>query len=107
MNGYVFASKRLVEQKRKVRFMYRETPDKAYDSGWRFFSGDETEEYVNDPENIGIYDIQTITEIDPDVLPLLESRLEACLSEKKKQNRLRFPGDLIRGGNLWHYIDLI
>ena len=84
MNGYLFASKRLVEQKRKVRFMYRETPDKAYDSGWRFFSGDETEEYVNDPENIGIYDIQTITEIDPDVLPLLESPVGSMFEREEE-----------------------
>ena len=84
MNGYVFASKRLVEQKRKVRFMYRETPDKAYDRGWRFFSGDETEEYVNDPENIGIYDIQTITEIDPDVLPLLESPVGSMFEREEE-----------------------
>lgn len=84
MNGYVFASKRLVEQKRKVRFMYRETPDKAYDSGWRFFCGDETEEYANDPENIGIYDIRTIAEIDPDILPLLESPVGSMFEREEE-----------------------
>ena len=81
---YGFAARRLVEQERKVRFMYREAPDKAYDSGWRFFSGDETEEYVNDPENIGIYDIQTITEIDPDVLPLLESPVGSMFEREEE-----------------------
>ena len=40
--GYVFATKMLVEGKRKVRFMYREQPDGSNDSGWRFFCGDET-----------------------------------------------------------------
>ena len=71
--GYALAPKRLVEDKLKVRYMYREESDNAHDSGWRFFSGDETDEYVNDPENIGLYDVQTIAAIDPDVIPLLNS----------------------------------
>ena len=45
--------------------MYREFPDNQYDSGWRFFSGEESDEYVNIPENIGIYDIVTITQLYP------------------------------------------
>lgn len=45
--GYALASKWLVENNMKVRFMYREEPDDTSDSGWRFFSGDESDEYVN------------------------------------------------------------
>ena len=44
--GYVLATKMLVDGKRKVRFMYRETPDNNQDSGWRFFCGDENDEFV-------------------------------------------------------------
>lgn len=71
--GYALAPKRLVENKLKVRFLYREEPDDASDSGWRFFSGDESDEFVNDPENIGLYDIETISQIDPDIIPLLNN----------------------------------
>ena len=71
--GFVLAPKILVEQKKKIRFMYREEPDQPQDSGWRFFSGDETDEYVNQPENIALYDISTILAIDPDILPYLTS----------------------------------
>lgn len=71
--GYALAPKRLVDGKMKVRYMYREYPDNAHDSGWRFFSGDETDEYVNDPENIGLYDVNTIASIDPDIIPYLQS----------------------------------
>jgi hypothetical protein len=28
--------------------MYREAPRDTIDSGWRFFAGDETDDYVND-----------------------------------------------------------
>ena len=69
--GYALAPIRLVEGKRKVRYMYREEPDNVQDSGWRFFSGDEDDEYVNDPDNIGLYDVNTIADIDPDIIPYL------------------------------------
>ncbi len=71
--GFVFATKMLVEGRRKVRFMYREQPDDPNDSGWRFFCGDEDQEYADNPDNIGIYDINTILEIDDSILPLLDS----------------------------------
>ena len=51
--------------------MYREVPDNSADSGWRFFSGDEPQAYVDDPDNIGIYALTTIAAIDPSVVPLL------------------------------------
>ena len=69
--GYALAPKLLVEGRRKVRYMYRECPDNEQDSGWRFFTGDETDDYVNDPDNIGLYDVNTITAIDPDIVPFL------------------------------------
>ena len=71
--GYALASKCLVENNMKVRFMYREEPDDTSDSGWRFFSGDESDEYINNSENIGIYSIETISKIDPDIIPLLSN----------------------------------
>jgi hypothetical protein len=71
--GFVFATKMLVDSRRKVRFMYREQPDNPDDSGWRFFCGDEDQSYTDVPDNIGIYDISTILEIDDSILPLLNS----------------------------------
>ena len=48
--------------------MYRELPDDDIDSGWRFFSGDETQEYADDPANFAIYDVNTIANYDPDII---------------------------------------
>ena len=70
--GYVMATKMLIDNKRKVRFMYREE-GKNGDSGWRFFCGDEDQEYADNPDNIAIYDIQTIINIDGSILPYLNS----------------------------------
>ena len=71
--GYVFATKMLVEGRRKVRYMYHEEVSDPQDSGWRFFCGDENQKYVEDPENIRIYDINTILEIDSSIAPFLTS----------------------------------
>ena len=70
--GYVLATKMLVENKRKVRFMYREE-GKSGDSGWRFFCGDEDQAYTDNPDNIAIYDIKTILAIDKSIKPYLEA----------------------------------
>lgn len=71
--GYVLATKQLINEKMKVGFMYRESPDNESDSGWRFFVGNESVEYVNNPDNVGIYDIDTIINLDKDVVPLLSA----------------------------------
>jgi hypothetical protein len=71
--GYVMATKMLVDNKRKVRFMYREEPSNDEDSGWRFFCGDEDQDYTNNPDNIAIYDIDTILTIDKSITPYLNS----------------------------------
>ncbi len=68
-----FASKRVAEDGCKVHFMYREDPRRPGDSGWKFFSGDESQEYVDDPDNVGEYPLETITRIDPSVASLLDT----------------------------------
>jgi hypothetical protein len=51
--------------------MYRENSDNNLDSGWRFFAGDEPVDYVNDPENLGLFDVNTVANYDPAVIPFL------------------------------------
>ena len=56
--------------------MYREQPDQDSelpDSGWRFFAGDETDDYVNTPDNIGVYSLKTLVALDCSILPYLNS----------------------------------
>lgn len=67
--GFVLASKMLTDGKsnRKVQSMYREETDNPQDSGWRFFCGEESP----DPDNMGIYEIDTILKIDPSIRPCL------------------------------------
>ncbi len=71
--GYCFATKQIVDNKQRVGYMYREVPDDKYDSGWRFFMGTETDEYANNPDNLAIYDVNTIANLDQAIIPYLES----------------------------------
>ena len=57
----------------KVGYCYREKPDGGWDSGWRFTAGDESEAYMDDPNNAGIYKLNTICNDDPDIIPLLNT----------------------------------
>ena len=57
----------------KVGYCYREEPDGGWDSGWRFTAGDESEAYMDDPNNAGIYKLNTICNDDPDIIPLLRT----------------------------------
>ncbi len=58
---------------RKVAFMYRETPDNYIDSGWRFMSGFESPEYMDDPSNHAVYDVNTIANYDTEIIPFLDA----------------------------------
>lgn len=69
--GACLATDRITVDGMPVGYMYREEPDSETDSGWRFFAGDETDEYVNDPANLALYDINTIANYDPETVPYL------------------------------------
>lgn len=67
-----YVSKRITQDRHHVGYMYRETPDAADDSGWRFFAGDETDEYANNPENVELLSVAAIVRLDRKILPYLE-----------------------------------
>ena len=67
------ATNRITVEGRKVGYCYREEPDGGWDSGWRFTAGDESEAYMDDPNNAGIYKLNTICNDDPDIIPLLNT----------------------------------
>ena len=72
---------------RRVGYMYREQPDSlpggAADSEWRFLAGDETPEYVDDPANWSWYDVNTIANYDPDIVPFLDAPFPVAFARDK------------------------
>ena len=71
-NGCI-ATNRITVEGCKVGYCYREKPDGDWDSGWRFTAGDESDAYMDDPNNSGIYGLNTICNDDPDIISLLKS----------------------------------
>ncbi len=69
--GSCFATDHITVEGHRVGYMYRERPNEDGDSGWRFFSGLESDEYVNNPANLEIYNVNTIANYDPEIIPLL------------------------------------
>lgn len=69
-----FASDRVMVDGCKIGELYRLEPDRGdegWDSGWNFLAGDEDEEYCDDSQNFSIYDLNTLCNHDPDIIPLL------------------------------------
>ena len=78
------STKRVAVEKMQVGFCYRTKPAGEWDSGWRFMAGDESHEYMDKPENSGIYKLITIVSIDPDVLPLLKAPCGSAFERDEK-----------------------
>lgn len=71
--GACFATDRITVDGLKVGYMYRQEPDTGIDSGWRFLSGEESQEYANVPGNWALYEVNTICNYDPAIIPHLGS----------------------------------
>jgi len=82
--GACFATDMITVDGRQVAFMYREEPDESIDSGWRFMAGYESQEYMDDPANSGIYDVNTIANYDPDIIPFLDAPIGAAFERDEK-----------------------
>ena len=95
--GYVLASKMLVNGRRSVGFMYHEPADDDQDSGWRFFCGEEDDDYVNNPDNIGVYDVSTILDIDGSIDGYLDSKVGMAF-ERNDRGFFDVVDDFVFGG---------
>jgi len=73
--GSCIASDSITVLGKRVGYMYREEPDTPVDSGWRFFAGDESQDVADDPKYSEIYDVNTIANYDPEIIPLLDKQI--------------------------------
>ncbi len=80
VKGGCIASDRITVDGQKVGYMYRENPTNDADSGWSFFSGDENDEYTNNPDNFSILQLNTICNYDADIIPYLEKAVGSKLA---------------------------
>jgi hypothetical protein len=80
--GGCFATDMITVDGHTVGYMYREKPDFENDSGWRFFSGKESEEDMADPKHTEIYEVNTIANYDPAIIPLLNSPVGSAFERR-------------------------
>lgn len=90
--GYCYASDKITVEGEKVGFMYREKPYEKEDSGWRFLSGTEDQEYVDDPRNSFMFDVNVIANYDEDIIPYLKSKIGTEL-QRESNGKIFIPID--------------
>jgi hypothetical protein len=69
-----------------VGFMYRDEPLNELDCGWMFVSGIEDQDYLDDPQNTEIYNVNTIANYDPAIIPYLNLPYGTELMREKGTN---------------------
>lgn len=79
--GYCYASNQITIEGKKVGYMYRESPESPTDSGWRFFSGTESQEEIDNPYNVRIYDVNTIANYDESIIPYLNAASDTAFEK--------------------------
>lgn len=71
--GLCMAPDTILVEGMPVALIYRVMPSLMYDSGWRFFTGTESDTYLANFRCNGLYDINTVVNYCPEVLPMLDS----------------------------------
>jgi hypothetical protein len=69
--GACSATDMITVESKEVGWMCRVEPETEGDSGWRFLAGDESADYLDNPDNHGIYDVNTICNYDQSIIPFL------------------------------------
>lgn len=73
--GGCYASDKITVEGLPVKYMYREEGNFEKDSGWRFLAGTESQEYLDDSDNLMIYDVNTIANYDSTIIPYLDAKV--------------------------------
>jgi hypothetical protein len=87
--GYSICSNKITVDGELVGFMYREEPIDDEDSGWRFLSGSESQEYADDPENSKVFGVNTVANHDQAIIPYLKMPVGAELERVEGSNEFK------------------
>lgn len=87
--GYCIASNFISVQGEKVAFMYREEPEDEDDSGWRFLSGLETDEYLENVQHFMMFDVNYIANIDKAIIPYLKHKKGTELEREENSDTFK------------------
>lgn len=76
-------SKLITEEGEKIGLMTRLEPISENDSGWCFYSGTESDEFMDDIENMDVTDIATMISIDPGIQELVTEPIGSGFTRKE------------------------
>lgn len=71
---YALISKLIIDDNHPITWVFRDAPESSDDSGWRILSGEEEEEFFEDPEDsfVGITIVELLRH-DTSLVPIIES----------------------------------
>ena len=68
-----FVTSRVLYDGERIGRLWREEPEQENDSGWRIIAGDETQEYMDDSDNVAYVSLGAVLNRDDSVLSLLDA----------------------------------
>lgn len=72
--GYSVVSNHILDDGLPILFMYREDPVEKEDTGWRFLSGHEDQDYLDNPLNSRFIGLNTMANLDASIISHLKRR---------------------------------
>jgi len=67
-----------------VGWLYRDEPDREDDSGWRIFSGAESDDFADDASNFVILTLEELVALDPGLAPILDAPFHSCYEREEE-----------------------
>ena len=67
-----FVTRRVLDDGCPVGYVYREEPDDEEDSGWRLTANDESDDYMDDAENLAYVSLGVVLNLDDTFIELLD-----------------------------------
>jgi len=75
--GSCIVTKSILNGETKFRWLFREEPLNNIDTGWMAFGDSDNDDYVNDPKNLTVVDLNTLINIEPTILNVYEMPIVA------------------------------
>ena len=88
--GACIATDMITVEGKAVGYMVREFPHPEHpeDSGWFFSCGEESQDYMDDADHHAIYDVNTIANYCPKIIPLLNAPPQSAFARNPATGKL-------------------
>lgn len=83
---YAIVSRQVSDEGEFIGFLYREEPAFEHDSGWRFFSGAEDDEYADNPDHFITAPLSDVLNTHPEITPLMSQTSGAWEWDDEQEN---------------------